>query len=602
MGSLTEYRRRRHFDRTPEPAGGPAVASAAARPGKARRTSPNPAGLRLQAAPFRRRFSVQQHHATRLHYDLRLEMDGVLKSWAVPKGPTLDPDVRRLAMQTEDHPLEYLQFEGVIPEGSYGAGDVIVWDLGKYECIGPTPPVQQLERGNLKIRFQGKKLRGEFALVHMHAQPEGRDNQWLLIKKHDRDAVYGDRAEKHPGSVLRGLRVKPRARGAAASNRSLRRRRRPAAARKPPGRAELEPAAGASHVAATTAVLEAANAMPPAARSPLPEQAGPAAMPAELKPMLAALSEQVFSSPDWQYEIKWDGVRCLARIEAGQARLYSRSRREMTAVYPELRGLPGAFDATSAWLDGEIVALDAGGRSSFHDLQQRMNLSSEAGIQAARLKFPVTLYLFDLLYLDGYRLLRVPLRERRKLLRERLRTSEAIRYSDAVLGEGERLFSLARERKLEGIIAKRLDSVYAPGARSRDWLKFKLAHTQEAVILGYTDPRGAREHFGSLLLGVYESRLRGFLYIGRVGAGFDRKELARLKARLHEVSGPEAVIRGAPRLGAVHWTRPELVVEVRFNQWTPEGRLRAPVYLGLREDKPPRETIRESASPAAPRA
>ena len=598
MGSLTEYRRRRHFQQTPEPAGAPAAKPAA--PAEKLR---NP-GLQLQARPQPRRFCVQEHHASRLHYDFRLEMDGVLKSWAVPKGPTLDPDVRRLAMQTEDHPLEYLKFEGAIPEGNYGAGEVLVWDLGEYECVGAVPPVKQWERGSLKFRLRGKKLRGEFALAHMNSRREGsQGNEWLLIKKHDDAAVYGDSVEKHPGSVLRGPRARRPPRTAAKSRPESPNSRKPRRAKgfgdqgvQTAGLKSTPALADAPETPPAQAAPPPEVPLPPARHADFPPEARRVAMPAELPPMLAVLSETVFSSTDWQYEIKWDGVRCLAAVQAGQSRLFSRNRREIAAVYPELSGLAQAVEAKTAWLDGEIVALNREGRSSFHDLQQRMNLTDEAGIEAARLKFPVTFYLFDLLYLDGRSLLQAPLSERRRLLRERLRPSAFIRYSDAVVGEGERLFALARQRQLEGIIAKRLASEYRPGARSRDWLKFKLVRSQEAVILGYTDPRGSRRHFGSLLLGAYDPGRRRFRYIGHVGAGFSDSELARLKARLHGIPKPDAAIAGLPRLHDVHWTRPELVAEIRFHQWTPDRKLRAPVFLGIREDKSPLEAVLEPTS------
>lgn len=630
MGSLKEYRRRRRFERTPEPAGDKATANAAAQAEARSESEParkgeeqekrefNPAGLKLASRPEQRRFSIQQHHASHLHYDLRLELDGVLKSWAVPKGPTLDPDVRRLAMQTEDHPLEYLKFEGTIPEGNYGAGEVIVWDLGKYECIGTTPPVVQLERGSFKFRLHGTKLNGEFALVHMSARREGsKGNEWLLLKKRDAQVVYGDKADKHPGSVLHGLRSKKikirRGRAGVEGKQQVRSdaqgkpqaqargrnapapriiRRRKTQSKKAGSEAEAAGAETAGKAPAAAASRQRA-ALQVAPQVAMPAAAEPGSLPAELQPMLATLAEKPFSSPEWQYEIKWDGVRCLAEVENGKTRLWSRNRREITTVYPELQGLARNINARSALLDGEIVALDSAGHSSFHDLQQRMNLSDAAGIEAARLKYPATYYVFDLLYADGYNLLRAPLRERRRVLRDRLRPSGAVRYSDAVMGEGERLFELARQQKLEGIIAKRLESTYQP-RRTRDWLKFKLAQTQEAVILGYTEPKGSRRHFGSLLLGVYQPESKNFQYIGHVGSGFDQDTLERLKKRLQPASAPQASIVGAPRLGTVHWTRPELVAEIRFNQWTPDGKLRAPVFLGIREDKQPNEAVLES--------
>lgn len=526
VAGLRGYRRKRKFEATPEPA-------------------PHP---RLEVVPppahAGRRFCVQEHHASHLHYDFRLEMNGVLKSWAIPKGPSLDPEVRRLAMATEDHPLEYLTFEGTIPEGNYGAGEVIVWDTGDYEPLGDTTPLRQWERGHIKFRLRGRKLHGEFALTYMPPRPGGADpaeqngrergNAWLLIKKRDQAARFGDTAAEHPGSVLKA------------------RRRR---------------AGGAGAEAASGPRL-------------VPEA------PAEttLRPMLATLAAEPFRDPGWLFEIKWDGVRAFAQVTQGRVKLVSRSSRDLSRQYPELARFPRSLNAV---LDGEIVALDADGRSSFHRLQRRMNLTGAAEIERMSGQIPVVFYAFDLLSLRGRDLTRLPLSERKRRLAA-LPWAGPWRYSDHVEGDGIGLFELARQRGLEGIVAKRADAPYEAG-RSRLWLKFKLQQRQEAVIVGYTDPQGSRSGFGALLLAVFEPRENAFVYIGRVGTGFDASTRDDLLRRFRPAGDPPAL--GLPT--GAHFVRPEWVAEVKFAEWTPAGQLRAPVYLGLRPDKTPRECVRE---------
>lgn len=534
----SEYRRKRRFAETPEPA----------------------SGLAVVAVPRHgtHRFCVQEHHASSLHYDFRLEMDGVLKSWAVPKGPSLDPEVKRLALATEDHPLDYLTFEGSIPVDNAGAGEVIVWDLGEYRPVGDIPPLRQWEQGHLKFKLRGKKLKGEFTLTHMaarsgreaagakaadKAEPEPASETWLLIKKHDGAERYGDTAARHPGSVLR-----PPRRGSAAD------------AAPGPGANAAQPGLGPRLVAPPTA--------------------------AAVRPMLATLGAAPFSDPDWMFEIKWDGIRALVEGRGGAATLVSRTGQDLTGRYPELARLPTGHPVV---LDGEIVALDAGGASSFHRLQRRMNLARARDIARAAAQVPVVYYAFDLLALDGRDCRSLPLSERKQLLAG-LGWAAPWLYSDHVVGDGLGLFEEARRRGLEGIVAKRAASVYESG-RSRQWLKFKLQRRQEAVIVGYTDPQGARTGFGALLLAVFDPGARRFVYAGRVGAGFDAATRLALLARLRRA--PTPAVDRAP--GRPTWVKPELVAEVRFAEWTPAGLLRAPVFLGLRPDKAPRECVREVA-------
>lgn len=594
---LAEYRRKRNFRSTSEPAA--------------------KAGFALVPRPRRLRFCVQEHHASHLHYDFRLEMDGVLKSWAVPKGPTLDPEVRRLAMATEDHPLEYLTFEGHIAEGNYGAGDVIVWDLGEYEPLGGAPPLQQWEKGHLKFRLAGKKLNGEFALVHMGTRPaRGRGertqspNAWLLIKKHDDDARFGDLADQHPGSVL----ARPARRSAAAGPRLL--ASDPPARKSAPVRAAKKPSRSATPAAArrkTAAAKEVAAPAMPRRRAPRGEAVADgrqgatrvssvvppgSQMPpgARAQVMLATLSDRPFNDPAWLFEIKWDGIRALAHCHAGRATLISRNGRDLTRQYPELARPPFA---AAAVLDGEIVALDAEGRSRFNLLQQRMNLADQGDIARAAASIPAVYYAFDLLSLGGRDLTQRPLLERKRELARLLHHGSgrpgAWRFSDHVAGDGVGLFELARKRGLEGIVGKRAESLYQH-RRSRDWLKFKLQLRQEAAIAGYTDPQGSRTVFGALVLALYDPARRQFVCAGRVGTGFDEPTRRAILARLRPASRP--ALTGVP--GRIHWVEPELAAEVRFAEWTPDGRMRAPVFLGLRADKSARECVRES--PAAARA
>lgn len=543
MPSLGEYKRKRRFAATPEP----------------------PPRLAPVQRTAERWFCVQEHRASHLHYDLRLEMGGALKSWAVPKGPTLDPEVRRLAMETEDHPLEYLKFEGQIPEGNYGAGEVIVWDLGKYEITGDEPPLKQYERGSLKFTLKGRKLRGTFALARMAAQGDTKGRPWLLIKKHDEAAKYGDVASQHPGSVLSGLRS-----GAAAA--------RPEKVRKPRPRAGAKRAPKAEPSAA---------ALPGAAAAPLPR---------DVQPMLATLAAKPFRSPDWIFEIKWDGVRALAYRRQGRLRLVSRSGRDITGVYPELAGLVEALPAEEGdfLLDGEIVTLDGEGRSRFERLQRRMNLAEPAAIARAAREIPVVYYCFDVLHAGGASLLLTPLAERKGWLRQRLATRREIRYSDEIAEDGAGLFEQAEKKRLEGIIGKRRDSPYQQ-KRSRLWLKIKVQGRQEAVITGYTDPQGARDYFGALLLALYDPKRRRFYSVGRVGTGFDRATRKQLLERMRALRGTAGQVEGQERGAGMHAVPPRLVAEVRFAEWTTDGKMRAPAFLGLRDDKEPRECVRETA-------
>ncbi len=525
---LSDYRAKRKFSETPEPPPTPAPAAAD------------------------NTFVVQKHDATRLHYDLRLEINGVLASWAVPKGPSLNPADKRLAVQTEDHPLDYANFEGVIPEGNYGAGPVMVWDRGTYEVEGKLPAAEQLARGEIKFVLHGHKLHGSFALVHTGkrgADPKERQN-WLVIKHKDEFVDPGWDMEKLDWSVLSG--------------RSIR---------------EIE--AGAPAQASNPGELPGARA---------------SAMPHAAEPMLATLIEQPFSSPDWLFELKWDGMRVLSWVRDSKVLLRSRRGRTVTSQFPELAAVPERVAAREAILDGEAVVLDSEGRSDFGMMQQRMNVDRPAA--ALLSSAPVVYYVFDLLYCDGYDLRGVPLLERKRLLKRILIPEPPVRFSGHVVGEGEELFRLAKERGLEGIIGKRLDSRYT-GTRTPQWVKLKTTCEVDAVIGGFTAPRGSRERFGALILGLYdEGRLR---FIGCAGTGFNDKSAAAVWAELEKRVVKQRPFREDPLTREKPtWVKPEVVARVKYTNWTHEHHLRAPVFLGLRLDVDSRECVWEGAGVVRP--
>lgn len=539
---LDEYTRKRKPGQTPEPF-----------------SKPGEPGRELC-------FVVQKHAASHLHYDFRLELGGVLKSWAIPKGPSLDPSLKRLAMMVEDHPYEYRSFEGTIPKGNYGAGEVIVWDEGTYHAAGSAAfeeSVKLLEagllKGDLKFVLKGHKLNGEFALVRIKSE---KDNTWLLIKKKDRWASAEDVTADNR-SVLSDATLGDITRSAVFS--SARKSGEPPADRlvvqQPP-----------QDVPRPALALEEAQ-LPDAGRS--------AGMPHDLRPMLATLVEDPFDDPAWVFEIKQDGYRALAELEKGAVRLYSRKNISFNRQFPEivrsLGRLPG-----EAVLDGEVVALDENGRSYFQLLQN--HLRNGAGT--------VSYFVFDLLYLNGRDLRPLPLRERKALLREYLPDLPDIRFNDHIEELGKEFFELARENNLEGIVAKRADSSYQAGRRSRDWLKIKIRLQQEAIICGYTSPRGGRKLFGALVLGAYEGN--ELVHIGFSGGGFNDDLLQEVYDRLQPLIQPDSPFRAKVKAEtSITWVRPELVCEVSFAEWTGERLMRIPVFLGLREDKDAGSVIRE---------
>jgi bifunctional non-homologous end joining protein LigD len=508
---------------------------------------------------------VQEHHARRLHYDLRLEMGGVLKSWALPKGPSLNPADKRLAIQTEDHPAQYRTFEGVIPTGHYGAGEVSIWDQGTFDREGPLPVEQQIERGELKFRLFGRRLRGSFVLVRL--QGSDASKQWLMIK-HDDEFARRDWSMQHAGAALGNAGQNPSS-GAKAS------RLRPAERQGPATRAP-KGQTPSGNISIKNKWVSAGTGHPD-----IPARARAAPMPQRIHPALAVLADHPFSGPEWLFEIKWDGVRTLACVRDGKARLWSRSNREITNEYPEMSDLAKHVAAREVWLDGEIVVLDGAGKSDFQRLQARFSVQHPSArlLQSA----PAVFYVFDILYADGYDLKSVPLLERKQFLKQMLREDARIRYSDHVIEKGEQLYELAVARQLEGLIAKKIDSGYPPG-RSAAWVKIKLARDIDAVVGGWTSPRGSREHFGALLVGLYE---KGKLeFAGGVGTGFSGETQRMIWRKLRSLRTGECPFAVPPATREkAFWMRPELVARVRFSSWTQDRRLRAPRFLGLEEDR-----------------
>ena len=535
--ALKEYRRKRAFDETPEPAGDDRRARREARTAKTAR------------------FVVQKHAARRLHYDLRLEIDGVLKSWAVPKGPSLNPKDKRLAVMTEDHPLEYGDFEGIIPEGNYGAGTVVVWDTGEYLPEGPLTASDQVVKGEIKFSLRGKKLGGSFVLVRLKPKPATAPaKDWLLIKHDDAHTDSNWDIEQHPDSAVTGRTLDEVREGL------------------PPDQAGVPATAGS---------LEGARAAP---------------LLTDAQPMLGTLVTKPFSDPDWVFELKWDGIRALAWIDGGECQLRSRLGREITDRYPELAILPGLVRAREAVLDGEIVVLDSEGRGDFEQLQSRMHTAKPS--PSLLTSAPIAYYVFDLLYCDRYDLREAPLLERKRLLREILTSDGPVRISDHVVEKGTELFDLAARHGAEGVVAKQAHSTYV-GGRSPYWAKLKVTREVEAVIGGFTSPSGGRPHFGSLLVGLYEGRRLRF--VGGVGSGFNEESLARVGGQLIKLETTKRPFPEPPETkGEPHWVKPELVARVKFNSWTREQRLRAPVFLGLRDDIDAKDCRLEAEPPVEP--
>ncbi len=531
--TLKQYQKKRNFRRTPEPTG--------ARRQRAKR----PGWL----------YVVQKHAASHLHYDFRLQIGDTLKSWAVPKGPSLDPSVKRLAMHVEDHPLEYGSFEGTIPEGEYGAGTVMLWDRGTWEPKGDAEAGYRA--GKLHFTLHGEKLRGEWVLVR-RASPYDRSGKeaWLLFKVRDDEARQGfDVLENEPLSVKTGRDVDEIAQGKKSSQ----------------GRVK-------SHSSVTRANGDGRHRSRPSGRAKLP---------AKFQPQLATLVKQPPQGDRWLSEIKFDGYRMICRIEQGKARFFSRNGLDWSDRFPHLLAAARRLPVKQALIDGEIVAQQPDGTTSFAALQNALSERRDG-----RLVY----FVFDLLHLDGHDLRDASLEERKQLLARLIGKGRgAIHYSEHTVGGAAQAFREACKLHLEGIICKRRDAPYRAG-RTTDWLKIKCAYREEFVIGGYTPPSGARHGFGAILVG-YHDRSKKLRYAGRVGTGYSEATLAELARRLEEIEqshSPFADLAGTTgEARGVHWVKPRLVAQVEFSEWTRDGRLRHPSFQGLREDKPAAQVVLE---------
>ncbi len=531
-GALGEYAAKRAFQATPEPAPGAPVA---------------------RSGPLL--FVVQQHSARQLHYDFRIELDGVLKSWAVPKGPSLDPKEKRLAVQTEDHPFDYGSFEGVIPPGQYGAGEVIVWDCGVYSpdeggghWFHDREEAERraragLEKGKLSIQLRGEKLKGSFALVRSSDK-----KNWFLIKHKDPFAGEPDIIARNRSVLsdvaVEDLRVVP-----------VRR-------------------------------LSATQLVPAGERE---------AMPQKLAPMLAESADAAFNHADWRWEPKLDGYRVLAFIDGAEVKLRSRRGLELARTFPRLAAELGKQSVRGMILDGEIVAFDATGKPSFAALQDRFQLKTDTEIALAERNSPVVLYCFDLLHFAGCNLRKAPYSDRRRWLAQCLLPSPHVQLVHASQ-DGVALLEAALGNGFEGVIAKRKDSRYEAGRRSAAWVKIKSTHSAEFVVGGYTEGKGSRAPLGALLVGYWNAGK--LCYAGHVGSGFDEASLAQVKARVEALESDACPFSEPPELHSpTTWVKPEVVCEVRFQNWTRDGFLRAPIFLRLRDDLDPKAVGRVQTSP-----
>lgn len=535
--NLDDYNRMRDFSATSEPA-------AVKRSG------------RKTAKDHALQFCIQKHDASHLHYDFRLELDGALKSWAVPKGPSLDPKVKRLAVHVEDHPLDYATFEGSIPEGHYGAGDVIVWDRGVW--IPLDDPQKAYAKGRLKFELQGEKLGGIWNLVRTHMP--GKKEQWFLIKHQDNAARPQDDYDvlvAEPDSVL--------------SERTI--------------------------VASPNKTAEQAKPLKKAPAKPRKQATGKltgahkAKLPAQLKPELATL---VDSAPEgeWSYEIKFDGYRIMARIEGDQVQLFTRNGHDWTHKLPQQAEALAELGLESAWLDGEMIVANEQGVPDFQALQNAFEVGRSGNI---------VYYLFDLPYLNGVDLREVAVEERRAALATILgsQKSQLLRFSEAFEETPDALLNSACQMQMEGLIGKRLGSPYV-SRRSSDWIKLKCKHRQEFVIVGYTDPKGARSAFGALLLGLHDRDSGELRYAGKVGTGFNETTLKSILAQLKPLQAKSAAVVNPPsgfEAKGVHWLKPKLLAEVAFAEMTKDGSVRHAVFHGLRNDKPAKAITEERAKP-----
>ena len=560
---LAEYKKKRDFTRTREPSGDKPVAPARA---------------------GHLRFVIQKHAARNLHFDLRLELDGVMKSWAVPKGPSLDPSVKRLAMQVEDHPIDYNTFEGTIPQGEYGGGTVMVWDHGTYSSdVAKSAKEEEdairegLKRGDLKITFHGKRLHGSFALIRMKYSRDSSSSakpQWLLIKHRDEFATDEDVVAENMTSVDTGRTMEEIAAG---KPRVWHSNREPKAKKSlSVTRADQTPKSSVNDDSSATRISSAS-----------------------LEPMYASIGTEI-PGAGWTFEPKYDGVRVLAYATASDVKLITRNGKDKAKQFPEIvASLKKLASQTKRplVLDGEIVALIDGEPARFQELQSRMHVKDTHIIERHSSTTPSALILFDILMDGDEILLREPWSERRARLVKRLgkRETDQLRVTESIEGNGKKMLDQAKRQGWEGVITKRIDSRYEPGHRSRDWLKLKIEFRQEFVVGGYTEPRNSREHIGAILLGYFDKDR--FIYVGHTGGGFSRQGLQEMYGLLKPLERKTSPFVETPKTNEkAHWVEPNVVVEVKFSEWTADRRLRQPIFLGVRDDKDAREVGVEKTS------
>src|SRR6516225_1857743 len=564
--ALEEYKRKRDFRRTAEPAGKPL-------PKKVKGAS---------------RFVIQKHAARRLHYDFRLEMEGVLKSWALPKGLPWKRGEKHLAVEVEDHPIEYEEFEGVIPEGQYGGGTVMVWDRGTYYVFGEQP-LKSLREGKLHLVLDGEKAKGEWTLVRIRGRDEAK-NQWLILKTGEDAKPPSKKLEDQSVKSARTMKRIAEARdGEWESNREI--NQSPTSQFKARIRDAIKKKAkrNVGHVSRLAVAGSQAGGLRNLRN----------AKPRFIEPMKAKLVENPPATGDWIYELKFDGIRLIAVKSNKKVSLLSRNQNDLSARFPEIVDAIKNLPADECVIDGEVVALDEEGRSSFQLLQAR---------EMEGRKSPVYFYAFDLLQLEGKSLVSLPLEARKKVLEKLCARAgdPRIRYSGAIGGDARQLLKEVQRRGLEGIIGKLRNSVYEPGRRSGGWVKLKCINEQEFVIGGYTPPQGARKHFGAVLVGYYKDR--DFVFAGKAGTGFTTKSLAALHKKFRAEERVECPFVDLPSkqngqwvlgittsmMKKMHWVDPKFVAEIKFAEWTRDGKLRAPVFIALREDKRPGDVIRET--------
>jgi len=572
---LTDYKRKRDFKRTSEPQGG----------------KPKPKTVRGAS-----RFVIQKHDARRLHYDFRLEMEGVLKSWAVPKGLPWKQGEKHLAVEVEDHPIDYVEFEGVIPEGQYGGGTVMVWDRGKYFVYGEQP-LKSLQDGKLHLVLEGEKAKGEWTLVRIRGR-DGEKNQWLILKTGSSAKPPSKKREDE--SVKSGRTMKQIAEDRDAEWESNREEKDHSATSTLKARIKV---ALAKKNTPENKILGQASRLvnrrngSRRGRSTKPIAALPSAKPRFIQPMKPRLLEKPPNAGDWMYELKFDGIRAIAIKIDTKVSLLSRNENELARRFPEIVEAIKNLPARECVMDGEVVALDDEGRSSFQLLQ---------ALELEGRKSPVRFYVFDLLQLDGKSLIKLPLAQRKDLLKKLCENiDDPIRFSGEIGSDVSKLLAEVKHRGLEGLIGKQRNSLYEPGRRSGAWIKLKCVNEQEFVIGGYTPPQGSRKYFGAILVGYYRDKKLSFA--GNVGTGFTAKSLLVLHEKFQAERRDDCPFVDLPSkqngkwvqaitpsmMRKMHWVNSVFVAQIKFSEWTRDGKLRQPVFLGLREDKNPRAVTKQ---------